>query len=272
MLNLYKTDLKRILKDKLFLVACIIAAVFAFLNPVINKLLYGALLGLDGAELAESGINAKSMFFSAFAPGNNLGFIAPILLGIALCKDFSYGTVRNKIINGKSRISIFISYFLSCATVLCILMFTYALLTLAISLCLFDYQSTPFEFKDFGYLIASLALEILVYLFIAALISFLCVFMKNTGLAIVVYVAVNFLFSILGSIISAVLLFVDPAKEFLINILEFLNNANIFSGSYIGMVPEYNSTGVLSVILGALFGAAIFVALGILSFRKKDLK
>lgn len=272
MLNLYKADLKRIFKDKLFFVAGIIAVAFAFFTPLLNKILFTVLLELDDGLLAGFGANAKTMFFSAFAPGNNLGLIAPILLGIVLCKDFSYGTVRNKIIAGKSRTSIFFSFFLSCATALIILIFLYAFLTLGVSLLLFDYQETPFEMKDFGYLLASLGFEFLVYLFIAALTAFLCVSMKNAGLAVVVYVAVNFLFTIVGSIISTARIFVDPAKEFISKLLQFLDEANIFMGTYIGITPSYDWKGVLPVLAGTLLGTALFVGGGILVFRKKDLK
>ncbi len=272
MLNLYKTDLKRIFKDKLFMVACILAAVFALLNPLMNKFLLDFLLGSDAGIAELMGTNAKSLFFAAFTPGNNLGLIAPILLGIALCKDFSFGTVRNKIISGKSRASIFLSYFLSCATALCLLIFLHAFLTLDVSLMFFDYQSTPFTLADFGYLLSTLGLELLVYLFISAMISFLCVFMKNAGLSIVLYVAANFLFTIVGSIISVARPFIDPEKEFLVKLLEFLDRANVFMGSYIGTVDEYKWNGLLAVLILTVGGTVLFAALGVLNFRKKDLK
>ncbi len=267
MLNLYKTDLKRILKDKLFLVALILGAVFAVINPLMNKLLFDVLLDADDALMDMIGMDAKSMFFSSFSPSNNLGLIAPVLLGIALCKDFSFGTVRNKIISGKPRTSVFLSYFLSCATALCALIFLHAALTLGISLLFFEYPAF-----DPGYLLFSLLLELLVYLCIAALVSFLCVFMKNAGLAIVVYVAANFLFTVIGSIVSIAFSIIDPSKELLRNILQFLDRANIFMGTYIGVTPEYDTFGILSVLVGALSGIALFLLLGILSFRKKDLK
>ncbi len=272
MLNLYKTDLKRIVKDKLFLVACILAVVFALLNPLMTKFIVDALMEGDDTLMEMLGNNAKSMFFSSFAPGNNLGLIAPILLIIALCKDFSFGTVRNKIISGHSRASIFVSYFLSLATALCVLIFLHAGLTLGVSLLFFEYQETPFVLKDLGYLLISLGLELLVYLFIAALSTFLCVFMKNAGLAVVINVAVSFLFSIIGSIVATAAMFADPADKALTELLEALNNANIFMGTYIGMTPSYEWKGLLPVLLFTVGGIALFIALGTWTFRKKDLK
>ena len=147
MRNLYVTDVKRILKDKLFTVTCILAGVFAIINPLLNKLLFDM---LDISEMLGM-MSAKSMFFSAFLPGDNLGLIMPILISIIVCKDFSQGTVRNKIISGKSRSTIFISHLLSSATVICVLMLLHALLTLGTSLFFFSYQDGAFGASDFGY-------------------------------------------------------------------------------------------------------------------------
>ncbi len=266
MFELFKTDLKRIIKDKLFLVAVIIAAGFALLNPLMNKFIFALFSEMDEGMLEMMELNAKSLFFGAFSPSNNLGLIAPILLGIVVCKDFSYGTVRNKIISGKSRTAIFLSYFLSCGTVLCVLMFLHAFLTLGTSLLFFEYQAAPFTGKDFGYLVVSLLLELLVYASIAALTCFLCVTMKNAGLAVVLYVAANFLFTIIGGVIVAARM--SSSSE----ILRFLDCANIFMGSYIGVVASYEWFGILAVLLGSLGMTALCLTLGIVIFRKKDLK
>ncbi len=274
MLNIYKTDIKRVLKDKLFLVACIIAAAFALLNPLMSKGLLMLLGDPDDPLLEMIGMNAKSLFFTSFAPGNNLGLITPILVGIIICKDFSYGTIRNKIISGKSRGAIFMSLFLSCATAICAIMLLHGAVTLGTSLIFFKYQADPFTMADFWYFVASLLLEILVYIFISALTSFLCVFMKNAGLAVVMYAAANFLFVIIGSIISAVLMFfeADPTKELITKVLTFINNANVFMGTYIGITDKYTLSGILAVLSFTICGAALFAALGFTVFNKKDLK
>ena len=46
MIRLLKTDLRRIIKDKLFLISCIIALVFAFVSPLLYKGMF-ALLGVE---------------------------------------------------------------------------------------------------------------------------------------------------------------------------------------------------------------------------------
>ena len=158
MIDLLKTDLKRAVKDKLFLVLVIIAAAFAISTPFLYKIMIFA-LELDAEtqdmlEMLNIGMNAKSMFVGSFSLSNNFGFILPIFVAIILCKDFSHGTIRNKIICGKSRASVYFSMLLTCMILTIGFILFHALLTLLISLTMFDYQSTEFTANDFWYLLA----------------------------------------------------------------------------------------------------------------------
>ena len=100
MSRLLKSDFKRFFKDKLFLVVCILAVVFSVITPLLYLVIFGAMGEIDPLteEMLSSYVNAKGQFFAAFSFNNNLGLIAPLLIGIILFKDFSYGTIRNKII------------------------------------------------------------------------------------------------------------------------------------------------------------------------------
>lgn len=269
MCNLLKSDLTRIFKDKLLLIICIIGAAFALASP----LLYTALTASLDLE-AELGmvVDAKTLFFTAFLPGDNFGLVLTIFITIILCKDFSYGTIRNKIVCGKSRKDIFLSLFFSCAIVLCAIIVAHALLTLLLSLCFFPYQDGGFTGKDFLYLVESIALEILVYLFIAALITFLCVSMKNTGLTIVCVIAISFLCALVGGIAQVALQFTPPASEGASQVLQFLTKSNIFTGSIIGQGTSYTFKDMLYVLIPAIAGCAALIGFGIYAFEKKDVK
>ena len=268
MLNLYITDLKKIIKDKLFLVTCILGIVFTLMTPVLYKALF-EVLGVG--EILGDLIDAKTLTFSAFSTSGNLGFIMPILIAIIVCKDFSQGTVRNKIISGKSRAQIYLSHLLSSATVICILMLLHAVLTLLFSLCFFSYQSTAFTAKDFGYLMASFGLEMIVYFAISAIVTFIATSSKNIGSCIILYLAVSFVASIIGSVLMVAVAFVEPESTGYY-VMEFINSINIFSSTSIGLGTSYT----LKQLIYALAGPVIFgvgsTFMGILIFAKKDLK
>lgn len=274
MTELFRADLKRVLKDKLLLVMGILAVVFALITP----LLYAAIFSMDGLlddPMFSSLVSAKSQFFQSFSMTNNLGLIAPVLLAIVLCKDFSFGTVRNKVISGKSRVSIYLSLFAVCALVLSAVILLSAFVSLGVSLIFFDYQPGPFTFADFGYFMASLAFQLLVLLFMAALLSLLCACTKNVGSAIVLYVAITFLLVLVGSVIQMVcsVLQITGKNEQLVEVLLVVDRLNVGrAAGYIGAGTSYTWKDVLYLTLVPLAGILGFTGLGILRFRKKDLK
>lgn len=278
MLRLIKTDLKRILKDKLFLVTLILAGIFAVITPVLYKIIAVTLGSIDEemTEMLGMFVHTKDMFFSSFSLGNNFGLVLPIFIAIIICKDYSYGTIRNKIICGHSRTNIFLSIFISGAIVMCGVILVHALLSLGVGSLFFKYKDGAFTAKDFAYLLESVAFQLLVYVFISALICFLCSMCKNAGVCIVLYIAIMFASILLGTILSVgvdMSAFGEGNKT-LARVLEFLLDSNVFTSnsSVIGRVDVYKAGDVLKLILAPTGFAALFVGLGILGFNKRDLK
>ncbi len=274
MRELIQADLKRVIKDKLMLVLAILAVVFALITPLTFALVF-SVIDVSEEPMLSALVSAKGLFFQSFSMTNNMGFIAPVLLAIILYKDFSYGTVRNKIISGKSRSQIFLSTFIVCSLVLVCLIMLSAFITLGVSLIFFDYQEGAFAAADLGYFFASLGFELLVLLFMSALLSLLCTCSKNLGIAIVLYLAFAFLLTIVGSftqVIGAVAqTFVE--SELLAKVIKVIDRLNVgMSTSYIGTGDSYSLSDVLYLTLPALSGIAAFLGLGLVSFNKKDLK
>ncbi|MBQ4269324.1 MAG: hypothetical protein IJB97_06735 [Clostridia bacterium] len=274
MLDLLKTDLKRVLKDKLFTVTCIIAAVFSVVMPLLYKVLYTMVeLPPELGEMGGLAVDAKSLCFTTMMPGDNFGLILSVLLAIILCKEFGQGTIRNKIICGRSRTAVFLSLLCTCAIVLCGVMVAYGVLTLCVSLCLFDYQHADVSFfQAAGYLLLSFGFEMVTYAFVAAMLTFFIVVMKNAGLAVVLYVAAAFFCTLVGGIVGGVMAFANPANELLYNFLQILTDINMFTSAAIGRGTAYSVQQVLCILLPCLLGGAGFVALGLHVFKKKDIK
>ena len=277
MTGLIRSDFKRFFQDKLFLVVCILAVVFAAITPLLYAVLFGGMGEIDPVteELLSGYVTAKGQFFSAFSFGNNLGLIAPLLIGIIFYKDFTFGTVRNKIIGGHSRASIFLSMVLVCVVTLFGIILLHALLTLGISLPFFDYQSTPFELADWWYLLESLGFMLLIYIFVATFVIWLCVTMKNVGLVIVMYIAVVFGFTMIAGILQAVcvVMALEPGMEKTIDVLEFFQRINVFNSSAtIGLGTAYTAEDVWYYVLPPVIGTVGLLGHGIWRFGRKDLK
>lgn len=274
MLKLLKTDLIRIFKDKLFLVLSIIGLAFALFTPVLYKLIF-SLNGLSSEDFALFDmveITGKAQFFAAFSPANNFGLIAPILICIILFKDFSQGTVRNKIICGNRRSHIFLSMFISGLVALFAVVLAHALVSLCLSSAFFGYQYEAFKLADFGYLMLSLLFELVVFAFLASFMAFLCVSSKNMGLVILSYVAFSLLATMLSGISLIAQMLIDPEKKIAIKIFEIILKINVFSNGLIGTGTSYNTETVLYILIPSLVFTAILVGLGIVVLNKKDLK
>lgn len=275
MLNLIKSDFRRVVKDKLTLILCIIGFGFAIFTPLLYKGIFSLATSDPMTDALIGSINAKTIFFASFSTSNNFGLIIPVLLAIVLCKDFSFGTIRNKIIGGHNRTNIFISMYVVCATVMIGVVLLHALLSLFVSLLFFDYQSTPFEFPDAVYFVVSLLLEIVVYLFMAALLTWMCATFKNVGIAIVMFVAVAFIMSIVSTIITVAIeiLSMSPSNDVALDVLNFIQKINLFNAAvYIGSGDSYMLSDILYIVIPAFVGVAGLLGLGIKKFNKKDLK
>ena len=277
MTRLIKSDFRKFFQDKLFIVVCILAVVFAVITPLLYLMLFSVADEVDPMtqELLSGYVTAKGQFFGGFSFGNNLGLIAPLLIGIVFFKDFSYGTIRNKIISGHSRRSIFLSIFIVCTTMLFAIVLAHSLLTLGISLPFFDYQSTPFVMHDFWYLLESLLFEFLVYIFVGALVSWLCATMKNLGMVIVMYIAVVFGLSMIAGILQGItmVLSVEPSMAKVVDVIDVLQRINVFNSSAtIGMGTEYTTKDVLYYVLTPVLCSAALLGHGMWKFERKDLK
>ena len=109
------------------------------------------------------------------------------------------------------------------------------------------------------------------YLFISALLTFFIVSMKNAGVAIVMYFVVSFVMMIVGGVTQVVAMLSDPASSSYA-VLEFVNNANMFTSTLIGNGSSYQWKEVLAILLPSILLTGVLLFFGLRIFRKKDLK
>lgn len=276
MRDLLKTDLKRMIKDKLFLIAAIIGLGFAVTTPLLYK---GLILLLDdqaGMEMFGFMFTSKSILGTSFSPMSNYGLILPVLLGIVIYKDFSYGTIRNKIISGKSRISIYLSLLISSTVLMLICILGYTLIQFSLSSLLLEYSPNISFIKDIPFILLTILFGTLCYVFITALIVFLCTKLKNVGIAIVLYFGIVFLLTILATIFNMAFTAIETmdGNKVLIGLFETLCNINVFYylGNVIGIAESYTNSDIIFIIIDTIVYSGLITLLGILLFRKKDLK
>lgn len=264
MRNLLSADFYRYRKDILLKVAFILIAFFVAMNCGLYALLKNmvddeSMLG-DMADI----ICGRYLYGAAFSVGSNVGIVIPIFAGAIVCKDFSMGTIRNKIIRGYDRKQIYMSHFITSIAFGAVLFAIYALANLGFGSLLLGYSSGGFDAEQGKFLAVSLIGGMLVFAAMSAIVTLFATSTGSMGLSIVLYVAI-----ILGlSIIETVVMMIPKVPKFIKTIVESLPSslyAQVCSG---GVDWEYYTRNiVISIVLIVLFCIG-----GMIIFRNKDQK
>ena len=279
MLNLIKADFYRIFKDKVFWIMIIICFSFALLFPVFE---FGLASFADGTDP----YNPFGVSFTAVTSMSLNAFIVPIFLLILLSKDVMNGTIRNKVIVGKTRIEIFMSNLvISIIMVLAITIAT-ALIGLISSFIFFHNGITAEAFSNY---IIRLLLVLVGWLMVAISIASFATIMKNVGLSIVCYMVFYYIFILVGIFLMTFIpFFIQDGNQLAVDVAIGVLNANPFY-SMMMTIPPSGGLGIsaASELLGGpivdeVFYAeylssiviymVLFFCLGYFVFKNKDLK
>ena len=70
-------------------------------------------MDIEGIEALGMINNGKTLFIAALNPLSNMGFLTPIILLIMFAREYTNGTLRNKVIAGYSRTQIYGASYIS---------------------------------------------------------------------------------------------------------------------------------------------------------------
>lgn len=267
MSNLLRADFFALRKNKLTYILLAICAGMALLTVGLYFLINGMFDSMaEDEEFIGSGlgmlVTGRTIMFSSFSLTNNAGLIIPIFAGILTMSDLRTGAVRNKIIFGKSRVQIYFSR-LIVSTVLCV---EAALVSFAVSAVgstlLFGY-GVPFDSEQAGNFVRCLIIGILTFVYVASVSTFFAMSTKSTPLTVILTLAVCMGLGILCTLFD---LLPSGWYDTLFRLIPTHASLQVSSGGTIA-VSEF-VPGVCSF----LFFIALNTFLGILIFKKRDLK
>lgn len=257
MVNLLRVNLYRMRKDVLLYVSLGLT-IFMVLSNVVTFQLLETLTGVE-AETLGMVASGKTMLLNTLSPMNNMGVLIPIFLIFMQSRDYNNGTIRNKIICGCSRSTVFIASWISALIFGAFMLLINMLGSLGIGCIVFGYGE-PFDGKALGELLSVIVLGLMVYEVFITIAHLFMNMMKVYGCAM--YFAVTFLFLGISGIHSlvgdnkfiALLTDCNPLTQ-----MECLINGNW--QDKVGMM--IGSSLVYFVVLSAI---------GIFYMKKKDLK
>lgn len=261
--KLLKADFYRILKSKLFLIVAIIAVGL----PLLTVLVYLAvdkILVVSADYTGISGLNmsGRALISESFVLSSNIGIILPIFITIFIAMDVSNGTLRNKIIAGRSRTVIYFSHLISASVISATLALVSALLFMAFTCLVFGYGA-PMDGAEVVRLVYFLVTGVLTFCFSACISTAITLCVKSSAPAVIISTLVGMGLSIVSSLVHSA----DPMlnKQWFCLIPTYTNTQFLAGGVF----PAASFwLGVLSYLL---FGTVITLV-GLVLFKKKDIK
>ena len=273
MRSLLKADFFSLLKSKITYVVlgiCIGA-------PILVILLY---LGLgiatkaitEGEDIVVEFIRGRDLMFSTFSLSSNAGLIIPIFAGILIMADIRNGTVRNKVIIGKSKTKIYFSQLIVSISFCVAMILVSFLVTVGGGLIFFKY-GYKFDGAEAWNFFRALIIGLLTFAYVASLSTFIALSTKSMPLTIVFTLLVA-----LGLSLICSLSFLVPEGNKLIYVFYLMPTygVSMISSSTIALLSGEGTLLTNEIFIYCLISllgfSVINTALGILIFNKADLK
>lgn len=258
MLSLLKADLFRIAKSKLTFISLIIASTL----PILMVLLYYGLGKLDEEGYLAQMFSARMLMASVFSLSDNVGLVICVFSAIFVSMDLANGTLRNKVIAGHSRSSIYLSHVVASVIYNVIVISVYAGLTLLFgSLILgFGGDMSSEEIKSFVF---SMVTGMTTFVYVATISSFFGLVVGSVAPSIIFTV----LFCLLLSLVTGVVSLIDYSNfKYIVYFIPTFANGNA-----LGVTVVDNTLFIEAMVSYGAF-SVLNVFLGIVLFTKKDLK
>jgi len=255
MLNLLKSEFLKIRKDRVALIGLIVVVSFVVVNLLITFALRGALEDFLG------NINGRAFFASTFSI-NDIGIIVPIFVALLISREFTNGTIRNKIICGHKRLHVYFSMFISSFLFGLLLITIASLINLLLGSLFFSFGGDylTFSVSEIWNLLGIFAMGIFVYSVFITFAIFIAMIVKSSGLSVVFALVFPFVAIMIGAIGNAV------------------NNqliTDIFSGvpgQVLQSLLHLETKVVLIGVFSTLGWTVLMLVFGNILFQKNDLK
>lgn len=268
MFNIIRASLFKLVKDWTFRITMMIGVGLAVL--------------LIGIQAGIGQLNGQSMFLAAVSPSQNFGLTVPINLVVFTVSEFTFGTIRNKVIAGHSKFKIYTGLFLTGLVFTFSLMIVYMGVIVGLSSAIGGFNADIIGGGRFigaylGYFLAS-------YVFVTALSIFVGALMRNIGASISLSVVTLVLLGMIPLIITLATASSDftPANmQMWINPLYMIgfysNSASIFNflqklGADVSTLYYQSGQMIAAGLITPIYWAAIFFFGGAFIFTRRDLK
>ena len=264
MKRLLAADFYCLRKSKLFIVLIILSVAL----PIFTVLLYLALNFLLKATAPEDAtlptvlFTGKTVISGTFGLSGAIALILPAFSSILVGNDVTSGVLRNKIIIGHTKSKIYFAHLISTIVLHLFIGMIYAGLMALLSIAIFQYGS-EINADEVRSLIYFYIVGMMSYVFTASIVSSFALIFKTPAPAILISILVCFAFGLLSSLIGIV----DYSSfKYLVYLIPS------FANSQLTMPGGIDTVIFIEGLLSYLIFSAAFIVIGLIIFRKKDIK
>lgn len=242
MLNLLKAEFKTLFKWKATWYLLFFALVFGAVTPVFNSVIY-----------EDPTLSGCFEFIYVYM------MITSIIAGLFIYRDYAQNTIRNKVVVGHSRISIYLSKVIVTCVLFIFVVSTLSLSNIVIGLCVGD-----LDYIDWGVYLQNCGMVLCTAVTISSFVGLLAINIQSplgAMLPMMFLMALAFF-----SLIYVAMLMINEQTEIL-NLFQTLPVTSTMMLSETVKPHDITGTVAYTIVLSFLMNA-----IGVLIFRKIDLK
>lgn len=280
MQNLLKSDFYKLFKMKSLYVCAIIAAAMAaismFLDSQLNNMMQSMPDTIGMMIIESQTVTLKSILPTMISPLSDYFILVIIGVCLFITIEYNAGTLKNIAARGFKREYIFLS-----KLIVCIVEAFIITLCFAVSCVIFGLMFLPIgNFGDgyFAELFTIYGVDVLILIGYVSLIAMITYLIRTNGGTIAITLCAHYLAPIIISMINAITIMNDTSNSDLRKMVSYTNNqygqiAYYWIGTLGGTVSESYHNGTIYIpILVALAYIVVSCAIGMLVFKKRDIK
>ena len=275
MLRILYASLYKLFRDITFKVTLIIGIVLA----ILTNLLYFAIAKIGDIELGSVLFSGETALINSLSPTSNFGLTVPINLVVFTIGEFTYGTIRNKIIAGHKKSSIYLSLLAIGFVFTTVLMVAYCFLSWAFGSMLGGMHAEGVSGETIGFVILY---GFFAYVFIMTLSVFIASLIRSIGGSLPVIIILLLFLGLVPTIINISAIFgssngnlVDYLPARIAMWIDPLFMIGLYSSSVMSMLITDTDNVTEMIVAGIVvpvYWSVIFGVLGLKLFQYRDIK
>jgi len=259
MRNIIKSDFYKFFKSKTFYVSLIVAILFATLTVVATYFGLKQAGQPGGPPMGVISEDARALFFNAIS-SNIIIMLVAVMTSIFIANEYSTGIIKDTVSSGKGRTKIFISKLIITGFASLLITLAFAVYQLLFGLLFLEY-SVVFNGAELWLLVSTFLSAAVVILAFNTLFAMITTAFKTLGASLATNVGIIMFGGLLFYLVSLI-------SDWLSNISDYWLSDNLTAVVTNALAGTYE----FKPLIIALCYTAVCVTVGILTFRKQDIK